>query len=140
MAQIPHLTAFQTLFLRLKLPPPSSPAKTNRTILIWGGATAVGFHLIQLATLSGCRVITTASPANHSLLKSLGADVCFDYRDTDVLNKIKEVSGGVWAAIDTVVSHGSVENCIGGFLRVDLANYRCHRTYWRKGYHDSSTH
>lgn len=123
---IPHLTAFQTLYLRLGLPTPSAsssassePSKSKKTLLVWGGSTAVGWHLIQLAKLSGCNVIVTASPDNHALLKSLGAQECFDYKDKDVLAKIKEAASklagdkGVWAAVDTVVERGSVEACIG---------------------------
>ena len=48
---------------------------------------------IQLAHLSGYKVVTTASPRNHALLKSFGADVTIDYRDPDVVAKIKEVTG-----------------------------------------------
>jgi len=124
---IPHLTAFQTLFIRLGLPAPStcSSASTDgdqsqrKLLLVWGGATAVGFHLIQLAKLAGCSVITTASPDNHAFLKSLGANECFDYKDKDVLANIKQAASnlvgdkGIWAAVDTVVERGSVENCIG---------------------------
>ena len=35
---------------------------------------------IQLAHLSGYKVVTVASPKNHELLKSLGADAVFDVR------------------------------------------------------------
>ncbi len=56
-------------------------------------SAAVGLCAIQLARLSGYKIITTASPRNHELLKSLGADVTVDYHDPDVVSKIKEVTG-----------------------------------------------
>ncbi|KAI0313386.1 chaperonin 10-like protein [Amylostereum chailletii] len=108
---IPHLTAVQTLYLRLRLAPPSAPIATPRTLLIWGGATAVGHHAVQLAKLSGYKVLTTASPANHAALRALGADAVFDYRDPEVVQKIKDAAGteGVFAALDTAAEAGSTD-------------------------------
>lgn len=37
-------------------------------------------YAIQLAKLAGLKVATTASPAKHELVKSLGADVVVDYK------------------------------------------------------------
>ena len=44
------------------------------TVLIHGGAGGVGQMAVQLAGLRGARVIATASPRNHDLLRSLGAE------------------------------------------------------------------
>lgn len=44
------------------------------TVLLHGGAGGVGQAGIQLARRAGARVIATASPANHDLLRSLGAE------------------------------------------------------------------
>ena len=41
-------------------------------------AGSVGLYAIQLAHLAGYKVVTVASPRNHALLKSLGADAVFD--------------------------------------------------------------
>jgi enoyl reductase len=43
------------------------------TVLIHGAAGGVGGFAVQLATLSGARVIGTARPANHAYLEELGA-------------------------------------------------------------------
>ncbi|KAI0314877.1 hypothetical protein OF83DRAFT_1063083 [Amylostereum chailletii] len=111
---IPHLTAVQALYLRLRLAPPSAPTTSPRTILIWGGATAVGHHAVQLAKLSGYKVLTTASPANHATLRALGADAVFDYKDPSVVEKIKEAAGaeGVYAALDTACEAGSTDQAV----------------------------
>ena len=37
-------------------------------------------YAIQLAHIAGYKVVTTASPKNHELVKSLGADAVFDVR------------------------------------------------------------
>jgi len=48
-------------------------------VVIIGGATIMGSITIQVAKAIGARVITSASPKNEGLLKSLGADVVVDY-------------------------------------------------------------
>ncbi|KAH7903809.1 chaperonin 10-like protein [Hygrophoropsis aurantiaca] len=52
---------------------------TSQPILVIGGATSVGQYVIQFARLSGFSpIITTASPHNAALLKSLGATHVLD--------------------------------------------------------------
>ncbi|RLV91176.1 Uncharacterized protein JA1_004082 [Spathaspora sp. JA1] len=64
----------------------------DKFILIWGGATATGLLAVQIAKLVyGLQVITTASAKNHQFLKSLGADYTFDYKDSNVVDAIKQV-------------------------------------------------
>ncbi|KAK6453633.1 zinc-binding oxidoreductase alcohol dehydrogenase [Scheffersomyces xylosifermentans] len=77
---------------------------SERYILIWGGATATGIYAIQIAKLVyGLKVITTASPKNHEFLKSLGADVIFDYRQPSVIEDIvKFANGKIAYALDGV--------------------------------------
>ena len=41
---------------------------------------SVGMFAVQLAHAAGYKVVTTASPRNHDLLKSFGADEVFDVR------------------------------------------------------------
>ena len=90
--------------MNLSLP----PAKSDANILVWAGSTSVGQYAIQLAKAAGCFVITTASPARHEYLKQLGADVCFDYRDEDVVSKIrKAATGDISYAIDCFSEQGS---------------------------------
>jgi NADPH:quinone reductase-like Zn-dependent oxidoreductase len=47
---------------------------SGRTLLINGASGSVGSAAVQLAVLRGARVIGTASPANHTYLRSLGAE------------------------------------------------------------------
>ncbi|TFK92238.1 GroES-like protein [Polyporus arcularius HHB13444] len=72
--------------------PPEKVAKPE-WVLVYGGSSACGLSAIQLAQLSGYKVVTTASTRNHALLKSFGADVTIDYREPDLVSKIKEATG-----------------------------------------------
>ncbi|KAL2429322.1 Dehydrogenase orf1 [Exophiala dermatitidis] len=60
----------------------------TETLLIWGASSSVGSCGVQLATLGGYEVIGVASKKNHDMVKSLGAKLCFDYRDPSVVNDI----------------------------------------------------
>lgn len=48
------------------------------TMVIWGGGTAVGLYIAQLAKIHGVRVISIASLDNEQYLKSMGANVVID--------------------------------------------------------------
>ncbi|KAI1631600.1 oxidoreductase [Biscogniauxia mediterranea] len=76
-------TAAAALFQKdcLALPKPSlNPAKTFKTVLIWGGASSVGSNAIQLAIAAGCEVVATASRKSFDYVKQLGAAEVVDYR------------------------------------------------------------
>ncbi|KAK8099441.1 oxidoreductase [Apiospora kogelbergensis] len=55
----------------------------KETLIIWGGSTSVGCNAIQLACAAGYEIVTTCSPRNFDLVKSLGAAAAFDYRDAN---------------------------------------------------------
>lgn len=85
--------------LHVPIPPRGAslplPLNAETPILVWGGASSVGAYAIQLAKLSGYRVITTAGPANFDYVKSLGADIVIDYKDGEkAVEEIKKASGG----------------------------------------------
>ncbi|KAA1479339.1 GroES-like protein [Dentipellis sp. KUC8613] len=87
-------------------------APYNRYILVWGGSSSVGLYAIQLAHLSSYKVITTASPRNHELVKKYGADVVVDYHAPDVVEQIIKATGkqgGVDYVFDAISESGSVQ-------------------------------
>ncbi|KAI0780462.1 GroES-like protein [Trametes elegans] len=88
-------TAAQALFHPTRLGLVEPPAKADGTewVFVYGGSSAVGHFAVQLAHLAGYKVVSTASPRNFALVRSLGADAVFDYRDPDVVAKIKEATG-----------------------------------------------
>jgi len=54
-------------------------------VLVLGGGTATGMAAIQIARVSGAaEIVTTCSPRNEALVKSLGANSFVNYRETDV--------------------------------------------------------
>ncbi|ALS35016.1 hypothetical protein PTRA_b0557 [Pseudoalteromonas translucida KMM 520] len=82
------------------------------TVLIDGGAGAVGQFAIQFAKQRGADVFTTAAKRNHKLVKQLGADVVFAYNDKDLCEKIRRELGpqGFDAVIDTVGGASTIRN------------------------------
>lgn len=77
--------------LNFPLPSAIKVEKSGKMILIWGGASSVGATAIQLAVASGVTVVTTASFANHELVKSLGAEHVFDYKSPTVIWDIVKI-------------------------------------------------
>ncbi|MGB0657923.1 MAG: NADPH:quinone reductase [Gammaproteobacteria bacterium] len=63
----------------------------SQTILVTGGAGAVGYYGIQLAKWSGATVITTVSGDEKAKVASdAGADLIINYREEDVVSAIKD--------------------------------------------------
>jgi NADPH:quinone reductase-like Zn-dependent oxidoreductase len=85
-------TVAQGLYQELGLPLPPAKVKEPTTVLIYGGSTATGTLAIQFAKHSGCEVIATSSAHNFDLLRKLGADQVFDYKDADVGAKIRKAT------------------------------------------------
>jgi NADPH:quinone reductase-like Zn-dependent oxidoreductase len=85
------LTAIQGLFDRAKLQP-------GERVLVQGGSGAVGVFAVQFAHLHGAYVIATASSANLSFVKELGADEVLDYSKT----RFEEVVRDIDVVFDTV--------------------------------------
>ena len=49
-------------------------------------------YAVQLLHAAGYKVVTTASPHNFRLLRSLGTTAVFEYRDPEAVTKIKAVT------------------------------------------------
>jgi NADPH:quinone reductase-like Zn-dependent oxidoreductase len=62
----------------------------GQTILIHGGAGAVGAYAVQLAAHAGATVIATASGDDAAFVKSLGASRVIDYRKEQFENALQE--------------------------------------------------
>jgi NADPH:quinone reductase len=91
---IPALTAHRCLTLASDGPARLAPgALAGRTVLVAGGAGAVGNAAIQLAKWAGGYVITTVSSKEKAdLASAAGADAVLNYREEDVAARIKELS------------------------------------------------
>ena len=62
----------------------------GQTILIHGGAGAVGAYAVQLASHTGANIIATASGDDEAYLNSLGASRVLDYRKTQFETALQE--------------------------------------------------
>lgn len=77
---------------------------------IYGGGAVTGIYTAQLAALSHLRVISIASPANFSYLRSIGVTTCIDRHESSssILSSIRSVissqGGRLRYAIDCVSS------------------------------------
>jgi NADPH:quinone reductase-like Zn-dependent oxidoreductase len=105
-------TVGQGLYQSLKLALPTEPTKEPTQILIYGGSTATGTLAIQFAKLSGYTVLTTCSPHNFNLVKKLGADAVFDYKDPNSAAEIRKyTNNGLKLALDTISLEASAKYC-----------------------------
>ncbi|ETL48337.1 hypothetical protein F441_00202 [Phytophthora nicotianae CJ01A1] len=82
---IAGLASYQGLVNRAKV-------QAGQRVLILGGGSAVGQSGIQIAKAFGAEVITTASPRNKELVKSLGADQVIDYTSEKWVDALAEHS------------------------------------------------
>ncbi|EPS29679.1 Protein TOXD [Penicillium oxalicum] len=106
------LTVGQGLYQSLKLALPTEPIKDQTPILIYGGSTATGTLAIQYAKLSGYKVITTCSPHNFDLVRSLGADSVYDYKDPEAAANIrKETDNKLKLVFDCISLAPSAKFC-----------------------------
>ncbi|PQE19063.1 zinc-binding oxidoreductase protein [Rutstroemia sp. NJR-2017a BBW] len=106
------VTVGQALYQSLKLALPTEPIKEPVPILIYGGSTATGVLAIQFAKLSGYNVITTCSPRNFDLVKSLGADAVFDYSDPNAAAEIRKyTNNNLKLVLDTISLESSAAFC-----------------------------
>jgi NADPH2:quinone reductase len=79
---IPALTAYHCLL--------ADGPIAGRTVLVPGGAGAVGHAAIELAKWAGARVVSTvSSDEKASLARAAGADAVVDYRDDDAVEQIR---------------------------------------------------
>lgn len=83
---VPAITAHAAVF--------SDGPVTGQTLLIQGGAGAVSQYAIQLARWNGARVITTVSSNEKAdLAIRLGADAVINYRQEDVVSRVRTIAG-----------------------------------------------
>jgi len=111
---IPALTAHRALTSMEGGPSRLAPgALAGRSILVTGGAGAVGHAAIQLARWAGATVITTVSGDHKAeLARRAGAGTIINYRTDDVVSAVREASPD---GVDTIVDVNAPAN-----IEVDL--------------------
>jgi len=104
---IPAMTAHRCVF--------ADGPVAGQTILVTGGAGAVGHYAIQLARWGGATVIATVSNAEKAAhAKAAGADRVVNYKSEDVVQAVKDFTNGQGA-------DRAVEVEFGGNLQTTLA-------------------
>jgi len=106
---IPFLTAHRCLTLGESMPDRLDPgALAGRTVLVQGGAGAVGNAAVQLARWADATVITTvSSPRKAQLAAAAGASHIIDYPTQDVAAEVHKI---VPAGVDAVVEVNAAQN------------------------------
>ncbi|MCK0175306.1 MULTISPECIES: NADPH:quinone reductase [Mycobacteriaceae] len=106
---VPALTAHRALTVAEGLPSRLHPgALDGVTVLVAGGAGAVGHAAIQLARWAGARVITTvSSPEKAALASAAGADHVVNYRSEDAVQAIRAAAPD---GVDIVVEVAPAQN------------------------------
>lgn len=102
---VPAITAHRALF--------ADGPVDGTSVLVAGGAGAVGHYAIELAKFFGARVAATVSgPAKAELARKAGADLVVNYRDQTAADQLREFA----PQMDRIV-----ELALGANLDLDLA-------------------
>ncbi|MBK5266837.1 MAG: NADPH:quinone reductase [Acidimicrobiia bacterium] len=110
---VPALTAHRALYW-------DGPID-GQTILVSGGAGAVGHYAIELAKHAGARVVATVSSSEKAALaEAAGADVVVNYREADADKQILVAAPG---GVDRIV-----EVALGENMELDAAVLAPHGT------------
>ncbi|MGC5166467.1 NADPH:quinone reductase [Luteimicrobium sp. DT211] len=106
---VPAVTAHRALTVADGGPARLGPgALSGRTVLVAGGAGAVGHAAIQLARWSGARVVSTVSgPRKAALATAAGAHHVVNYREGDTADAIRSVAPD---GVDVVVEVSPARN------------------------------
>ena len=85
---IPALTALHAVL--------ANGGVEGRTVLVAGGAGAVGHYAVQFARLLGARQVlaTVSSPQKAALASAAGAHTVIDYRSENVAERVREATQG----------------------------------------------
>lgn len=132
---VPAMTAHRALTTHEHGPARLSPgALEGRTVLVAGGAGAVGHAAIQLARWAGATVVTTiSSDAKAALATAAGAHHTVNYRDEDAAARIREIAPD---GVDIVVEVSIPQNA--GLVADVLANHGVVSIYANNGGDDAT--
>lgn len=92
---IPALTAMHAVIM--------DGGVAGKTVLVSGGAGAVGHYAVQMASLLGAtKVIATVStPEKAALAKAAGADEVVFYKNENLVNRVSEITKGL--GVDRII-------------------------------------
>jgi NADPH:quinone reductase len=123
---VPAMTAHRALTVSEDWPDRLYPgALAGATVLVAGGAGAVGHAAIQLARWAGATVITTVSgPAKGALAAAAGAHHVVNYKTDDAAAAIMGIApGGVDMVVEVAPAHNAALNAAVVSPRASIAVY-----------------
>ncbi|WP_439691172.1 NADPH:quinone reductase [Curtobacterium sp. SP.BCo] len=132
---VPAMTAHRALTTHEDGPDRLTPgALSGRTVLVAGGAGAVGHAAIQLARWAGATVITTiSSDAKAALATAAGAHHTVNYRSEDAAARIREIApDGVHIVVEVSIPQNA------GLVADVLANHGVVSIYANNGGDDAT--
>ena len=106
---IPALTALHAVLM--------GDGVAGKTVLVAGGAGAVGHYAVQMASrLGAARVLATVStPEKAQVVRAAGADEVILYRDEPLVERVRELTHG--RGVDRVIE---VDIAVNGAANVEL--------------------
>lgn len=100
------LLPFHTTYLALNT---RAKIQSGETLLVVGGATALGTAAIQLGVAAGARVIaTTGSPGKTSVCEQLGAEAVVDHSSDDLFDRLMKLTSDKGADVVCDLIGGSL--------------------------------
>ncbi|MCC6485265.1 MAG: NADPH:quinone reductase [Armatimonadetes bacterium] len=92
---IPLMTACEAVFAGNPDSKIVSDSLRGKTVLVSGGAGAVGCYAIQMAKWGGAQVLSTVSTDEKAAIaRNAGADVTINYKQEDVAARVLELTSG----------------------------------------------
>jgi NADPH2:quinone reductase len=123
---VPAMTAHRALTVSEDGPSRLHPgALEGKSVLVAGGAGAVGHAAIQLARWAGATVVTTVSgPEKGALATAAGAHHVVNYKTGDAAADIRElVPGGIDLVVEVAPAQNAALNAAVGANRASVAVY-----------------
>ena len=123
---VPAVTAHRALTVGELLPDRLSRGSlAGATVLVAGGAGAVGHAAIQLARWAGATVLTTVSSEEKAVLaRAAGAHHAINYRDEDAVAQVRAIApDGVDHVVEVAAGANSALNVAVVKPRATIASY-----------------
>ena len=98
-------TAWECLIERARL-------QAGQRVLVHGGSGGVGIYALQIASGAGAHVTATCRSQSFDMVRSLGANACFDYREPDLYGRLARDPTERFDVILDTVGGKTIENSL----------------------------
>lgn len=98
----------------------------DKTVLLIGAASAVGYYATRIATARGARVIGTASAEKAGHARSAGAAEIIDYKNEDVAARVLEMTDGNGADAVVDIDFSTTAGLLSAGILAPRGEYVCY--------------